>query len=698
LFGAFLSQIGERSVTYRLGVDVGGTFTDVVLYDSDSQRVWLAKTPSTPLDQSVGVIDGIRLAAGRADVGLPDLDAVLHGTTVATNAVLERRGALVGLVVTNGFRQILHLAEAWTPGPLFGFMIYEKPEPLTDTRYVREVPERIGADGAIIEPIDEGAVRTAIRELVEDGIEALTVCLLNAHANGRHERVVAEIAASIAPSLPVSISSEVLPEFREYERTVTTLVNAYVAPTLERYLTNVRDGLAAAHVRAPIQVVRSDGGLMSLESAVRNPVQTVLSGPAGGVSGASFVTSHAGFDRILTFDMGGTSTDVAVCVSGRPEITRETHVGDFPVRAPAVDVASIGAGGGSIAYVAEATGALRVGPESAGAVPGPACYGRGGSAATVTDANVVLGHLPPRLLGGEFELDPDAARAAVARVAEARGTRVEETARAIVSMVDEAMLGALRVVTVQRGRVPSEFALVAFGGAGGLHANALARILGSYPVIVPEESGVLSALGFISSEIKNEYSQTFVKSIAATTPDAVRKPFEALTTRAREWLDAERVDVSDQDVRFVVDMRYTRQGYELPIELDGVELAALDLAALERRFGEAHQALYGFVLDGGAEIVNLRVVAAGRVPFPELEPRPEGGADPSAAQTGTHRVWTPEEALDVPTYARAALEPGMAIEGYAIVEQYDATTVVLPGHRAVVDAWRNLLIRPAEAM
>ena len=426
----------------------------------------------------------------------------------------------------------------------------------------------------------------------------------------------------------MSISSEVLPEFREYERTVTTLLNAYVAPTLERYLTNVRDGLAAAHVRAPIQVVRSDGGLMSLESAVRNPVQTVLSGPAGGVSGASFVASHAGFDRILTFDMGGTSTDVAVCVSGRPEITRETHVGDFPVRAPAVDVASIGAGGGSIAYVAEATGALRVGPESAGALPGPACYGRGGTAATVTDANVVLGHLPPRLLGGEFELDPDAARAAVARVAEARGTGVEETARAIVSMVDEAMLGALRVVTVQRGRVPSEFALVAFGGAGGLHANALARILGCYPVIVPEESGVLSALGFISSEIKNEYSQTFVKSIAATTPDAVRKPFEALTTRAREWLDAEKVDVSDQDVRFVVDMRYTRQGYELPIELDGVELAALDLAALERRFGEAHQALYGFVLDGGAEIVNLRVVAAGRVPVPGARGAPGGRSGP----------------------------------------------------------------------
>jgi N-methylhydantoinase A len=308
----------------------------------------------------------------------------------------------------------------------------------------------------------------------------------------------------------------------------------------------------------------------------------------------------------------------------------------------------------------------------------------------------VLGHLPPRLLGGEFELDVDAAYDAVARVAEARGAGVEETARAIVSMVDEAMLGALRVVTVQRGRVPGEFALVAFGGAGGLHANALARILGCYPVIVPEESGVLSALGFISSEIKNEFSRTFVKSIAATTPDAVRKPFDVLTARAREWLDSENVEVAGQDVRFILEMRYKRQGYEIPIELDGVELAALDLAALERRFGEEHSRLYGFVLEGGAEIVNLRVVATGRVPLPELESRPEGGKDASAAQSGTHEVWTPGGTLDVPTYVRAALEPGMTIEGYAIVEQYDATTVVLPGHSAVVDPWMNLLIRPSE--
>ena len=682
---------------YRLGVDVGGTFTDVLLHDGEQQRMWLAKTASTPHDQSVGVIDGIRLAAERAEITLPNLDAILHGTTVATNAVLERRGALVGLIVTRGYRHILHLAEAWTPGPLFGFMVYEKPEPLTDTRYVREIPERIAADGAIVEPIDESAVRSAIEELVDDGVEALTVCLLNSYANARHERVVAGIAAEVAPELPISISSEILPEFREYERALTTLVNAYVAPTLERYLRNVRSGLEAAKVTAPLQVVRSDGGLMSLEAAATNPVQTVLSGPAGGVSGASFIASAAGFDQILTFDMGGTSTDVAICVGGRPEITRETNVGDFPVRAPAVDVVSIGAGGGSIAYVAEATGALRVGPESAGADPGPACYGRGGARATVTDANVVLGHLPPRLLGGAMELDVEAAYAAVERVARERGAGVHETARAIVDMVDEAMLGALRVVTIQRGRAPGEFALVAFGGAGGLHANALARVLGSYPVLVPEESGVLSALGFISSDIKNEFSQTFARSLASVTPDAVREPFEVLIKRAHEWLDAESVQTERQELHFILDMRYERQGYEIPIELSGSEFAAMNLAALERRFGEEHRRLYGFVLGGGAEVVNLRVVAVGQMPLPELERHQGRGRETSTAQTGVHSVWTAEGTIEVPTYARQALEPGMVVRGYAIVEQYDATTVVLPHHKAVVDSWKNLLISPEES-
>jgi N-methylhydantoinase A len=681
-------------MAYRLGVDVGGTFTDLLLHDSDTGQVWVGKTPSTPHDQSVGVIEGIRLISEKSGISTDDLDVILHGTTVATNAVLERRGARVGLLVSEGFRHILHLAEAWTPGPLFGFLIYDKPEPLADSQDIREVPGRIDATGSVVRDLDDEAVRLAIGELRDAGVEALTVCLINSFANPEHEQRVARIAAEVAPGLPVSVSSEVMPEFREYERAVTTVVNAYVAPALDRYLSNLRDGLAGQAPRAGLQVVRSDGGLMSLDAAREMPVHTVLSGPAGGVSGASFIGGKAGFDRLLTFDMGGTSTDVAVCLAGEPEVTRETRVGDFPVRAPAVDVESIGAGGGSIAYVAEATGALRVGPQSAGADPGPACYGRGGTQPTVTDANVVLGHLPPRLLAGAMELDVDAAHRAIETVARPLGLGVHEAAGGIVRLVNESMLGALRVVTVQKGRVPSEFALVSFGGAGGLHANALAALLGCYPIVVPQESGVLSALGFVASDVRNELSQTFIRATEDADADEIRSGFDALLRQARQWLGDEGVPAGDQRVEFLVDMRYHRQGFEIPVELDAGEIAELDLDRLAARFAAEHRRLNGFDLPGGAEIVCLRTLAIGKVPAPEIDPEDPGSRDPADARRGTQEVWTSGSAEAVPTYDRALLRAGMEIAGYAIVEQYDATTVILPGHVATVDPWLNLLIRP----
>jgi N-methylhydantoinase A len=681
-------------MTLRLGVDVGGTFTDLLLHDSDSGEVWLAKTPSTPADQSVGVLEGIRLVTERAGVPIGDLDAILHGTTVATNAVLERRGARVGLLVTSGFRHILHLAEAWTPGPLFGFMVYDKPEPIAALEDVREIPGRIKADGSIREELDEDAARAAIADLQASGVEALTIALFNSYANEAHEQRVAEIAAEVAPELRVSVSSTVLPEFREYERTTTTVVNAYVAPVMDRYLSNLRTRLDEAQAGAGVQVVRSDGGLMSLDAAREMPVNTVLSGPAGGVSGASYIGERAGYSKILTFDMGGTSTDVAVCLDGAPLITRETSVGDFPVRAPSVEVESIGAGGGSIAYVAEATRALRVGPESAGADPGPACYGRGGKRATVTDANVVLGHLPPRLLDGAMELDVDAAYAVVGEVAEALGVPVQVAARGIIDLVNEAMLGALRVVTVQKGRTPADFALTSFGGAGGLHANALAALLGSYPVIVPNESGVLSALGFVASDVKNEFSQTVIRLIAEGEGLELDEHFASLGGQAKAWLDGEDVPAADQSVEFSIDMRYYRQGFEIPVAVSADELGSLDASELSRRFAEAHNQLYGFDLEGGVELVCVRALANGRVPSPELAPGELGPADPSTAQNGTQKVWVGDEQVDVPTYTRAKLRPGMTLTGYAIVEQYDSTTVILPDHVATVDPLLNLIITP----
>ena len=678
----------------RLGIDVGGTFTDLLLHDTASGELWVAKVPSTPDDQSLGVLDGIRAMGDIAGVSAERLGAILHGTTVATNAVLEKRGARVGLLVSEGFRSILHLAEAWTPGPLFGWMIYEKPEPIADVEDTVEVSERVGADGSVLRVLDHDAARAAITTLRDRGVQALTVSLMNAFANPEHERAVAQLARSEAPGLPVSISSDILPEFREYERTVTTVVNAYVSPVLDRYLSRLQQRLAESGAGAELRVVRSDGGLMSIDSARSTPVNTVLSGPAGGVQGAAYVAARAGLDRILTFDMGGTSTDVATCIGAVPSITRETSVGEFPVRAPSVEVESIGAGGGSIAYVAEVTGALRVGPRSAGAEPGPASYGRGGEEATVTDANLVLGHLPPRLLGGAMELDADAAAAAVDELATTLGIEREAVAAGIVDIVTENMLGALRVVTVQKGLAPSDFALVSFGGAGGLHANALAALLGCFPVLVPPESGVLSALGFVASEVKNEFSQTFIRDAEAIPEGELRAQLADLAAQGDSWLADERVAAGERAIDYVVDMRYQRQGFEIPIELAADELDALSIAGLVDRFTAAHKRLYGFGLEGGAEVVNLRAIARGRVPTPEIPAHDLSPADPSSAQRGVQSVWQDGVEREVPTYERAQLSSGMRIPGYAIVEQYDATTVILPGHVAEVDPYLNLLITP----
>ena len=668
----------------RVGIDVGGTFTDLFLHDSASGRFWIGKTPSTPRDQSIGVLEGIRQIADTAALPADRIEQILHGTTVATNAVLEGKGSRVGLLITEGWSQLLHLAESWTPGPLFGFFGYEKPDPLVDYEDIREVPERIDARGEVLKGLDEEAARRGVRELRDAGVEAITICLLNAYANGDHERRVKEIALEelAGTKIPVSISVEITPEFREYERATTTVMNSYVGPILQRYLGNLEAQLQSGNVLAPVHVVRSDGGLMSVTAAREHPVQTVLSGPSGGVNGAAFVAKRAGYDRILTFDMGGTSTDVAVSIGGEPSVTRETRVGAFPVRAPSVEVETIGAGGGSIANVSEITGALRVGPQSAGADPGPACYRRGGTLPTVTDANVVLGHLPPKLLGGKMELDVEAAHRAVQIVADQMGVDVKRAAEGIIDIVNENMLGALRVVTVQKGLDPSEFALVSFGGAGGLHANAMAEALGCYPVIIPRESGVLSALGFIVADIRNEFGTTFISTTERTTMAEVQKVFGELGAQARAWLAGEGVAEADQVVTFMADMRYYRQGFELPVDTEG----AATLEELADRFRAIHDRLYGFGLPGSVELVNLRARAIGRVTKPEMAATEGAGADASSARVDEH--------LGVPLYERELLKPGMEIRGKAIVTQFDATTLILPNHIARVDRHLNLLIEP----
>lgn len=685
-------------MTLNLGIDVGGTFTDLFLYDSDGARSWSAKTPSTPANQASGVMTGIREICVRAGIEPAALDAVLHGTTVTTNALLEGTGSAVGLLTSYGWRNVLHLADSWTPGPLFGFFSYEPPEPVVPLERIRQLRERIAADGEVIMALDDSDVETMVTQLLATGMEALTICLHHSYAFPDHEQRAAALAAKViegaGSTIPISISSEVSPEFREYERTVTTVLNSYLGPVMRRYLSSLEAGLKDIPVTASLQVVRSDGGLMSVSAAQRHPVATALSGPSGGVNGAAFLASRAGFDRIITFDMGGTSSDVAVCRGGIPTVTRETRVAAFPVRAPAISVETIGAGGGSVANVSEVTGSLRVGPESSGADPGPACYGRGGTLPTVSDANVLVGHLPPLLLGGEMTLDVDAATRAFEPLAKALDVDIHRAAQAVIDVVNGNMLGALRVATVQKGLSPRDFALVSFGGAGGLHANALAAALGSFPVIIPPEPGVLSALGFVVADVRNEFAQAHLRPLQGESLSALHDDLAALSAQASAWLDAEQVSADRQEVTHVIDMRYRRQGYEIAVDFSR-DISDLSHSQIAERFEQQHRLMYGFVLPAEIEIVTIRARAVGRTEKLKTETGPVGGSDSDAAVVGTQRSYLGGSFADIPIYERAALQPGMTLNGKAIVRQYDSTVLVLPGYRATVDRFFNLLIDEA---
>jgi len=679
----------------RLGVDVGGTFTDLLLHDEVTQRTYQAKTPSTPEDQSIGVAAGVKLICEKAGISPKQISVILHGTTVATNAVLEGKGARVGLLVTEGFEYTLHLAKAWTPGPLFGWINMEKPDPLASLADTRGIPERMNARGEIVKALDIEKATALIDDVCTSGIEALTISLMHSYANPEHERALGAIVTARYPDIPVSLSSDILPEFREYDRAITTVMNDYVRPIMKRYLSRIEDRLKADGVTARLHIVRSDGGLMSAAAASERPVHTVLSGPAGGVTSTMTLSRRSGFPRLLAFDMGGTSTDVSVIIDGEAAISRSTEVGMFPAKVPTLDVRSVGAGGGSIADVSELTGSLRVGPRSAGARPGPASYGRGGTEPAVSDANVVLGYLPPLLLGGEMKLDVDAARAAVTGIGKTLGLSSEEAAKGILDIANETMLGALRVITVQRGLDPREFGIVAFGGAGPLHANALAQLLGCYPVLVPPNPGVLCALGFLEADFRNEFVQTFIRSTSGLDPAAVWSRFDTLEAKAKIWLSEQEVTAKDASIHYTLDLRYEQQGFEVSVDVSPELVKAKgDLAPILADFHAIHERLYGVRFTVPVELVALRVVARGATP-PVDEKAPEAGAgDVKAAIIETHPAYFDGGWQDTPHYDRTRLGVGARIDGPAIIRQYDTTTVLLPRHYAEVDAHGNILIWP----
>ena len=677
-------------MTYRLGVDVGGTFTDLLIIDEASGQTFRDKVPSTPHDASEAVVAGARQLCERAGIAPGELALFLHGTTVATNAVLEHKIARVGLIVTDGYRHILQIARSLVPGGLAAWIVWPKPEPMAPLEATIEAPGRMGADGMEVRPLDEAALRRNLRRLREEKVEAITVCLINSYLNDTHERRVAAICTEELPDVPISLSADILPEMQEYERALTTVANSAVRPTVSKYIGNLQRELVAWGTGAKLSLLRSDGGLMSAEKSRDAPVNLLMSGPAGGVAGALWIARNSGHANVLTLDMGGTSTDVALIEGYQPRLRRETSVGHLTVRVSSLDVKTVGAGGGSIASVPAVTGALRVGPQSAGAVPGPAAYGRGGKLPTVTDANVVLGFLPENLLGGSFKLDHAAAAHSVQTVADALGLGLMEAAAGIVAIVNETMYGALRLVSISRGYDPRDFALMAFGGAGPLHGDALGVLMGSWPVIIPPSPGVLCAYGDATTRLRVDVQRSFNRLVTGLGDGEVTAVLDELSAQVSAELATEGVAAVDQELRFEIDVRYAGQAFEVPLDVARTGT----IADLTQRFDAEHLRLFTFNLAVPQELVNIRAVALGKAANVAAERIAAGDGSPAAAKLRDHEVWMDGASRAAVIYDRAKLRAGDVIVGPAIVTEMDSTTLVLNGHVATVDAFANILIRP----
>ncbi|MBU2979354.1 hydantoinase/oxoprolinase family protein [Alteromonas sp. C1M14] len=684
-------------MSYRLGVDVGGTFTDLLLINEISGETFTAKVPSTPHDSSVGVLNGIDRICEESGVNVADIARVMHGTTVATNAVLTGKGASVALVTTQGYKHVLQVARSFCPGGLGGWVSYVKKPLLAPLELTIEASERVGADGSIVKALDEEKLMQSLQALKDKGgFSALTISFINAYVNGENERQAKAVAQRVFPDMPISISSDVVPELQEYERTETTVVNSYVRPEVAKYVDNLYGALTERMGSdIHLSILRSDGGLASARSAAESPVNLLMSGPAGGVAGAIHFCKQGGFNDILTFDMGGTSTDVALIQNATARVRRETRVGDVTVRAPSVDVRTVGAGGGSIAFVPELTKALRVGPESAGAKPGPAAYMKGGVEPTVCDANVVLGYLPSDVqLGGKMAINRDAAVAAVKKVADAMDISVEEAAEGIIKIANEAMFGALRLVSVEQGFDPREFALVGFGGAGPLHANALGILTQAWPAIIPPGPGVLCAYGDATTQVRDEASQTLVSLIDNLTEDAFKHVLKELAEKASSTLLADGISMDEQTITYEADVRYTGQAFQLCVPFSKQDIEDNGLSLLKKHFDAEHTQLFTFALEDGHEVVMVRAVATAKSKALPTPPPVNTSYTLEDCMITESQIYYEGRYHDAIIYERRKLHEALSVKGPAVICEMDSTTVVLPGYVATVDVVGNLLLNP----
>jgi N-methylhydantoinase A len=696
----------------RIGIDTGGTFTDVVAVDEETGETTTTKTPSTPADPAEGFLTGVRKVLDL--LGIPEdaagsaVTAVCHGTTVATNQLLEGKLDRIGFVTTEGYESVLEIARQSVPDGYGNSYFWVKPPRIVPADLVRTVRGRLDPTGAEVRPFDSDDARAAARFFRDAGIDTIGVCFLHAYADDAHERRMLEVLREEHPDAVVSISSQVLREYREYERSVTTLVDAAVKPKVAAYVTNIRTRLDEIAPGVPFYVMKSNGGVLSAAEVVHQPITTMLSGPAAGALGAALIAGTAGFDRVLTCDGGGTSTDVTAVIGGEPALTTEGSVGDYPSKIPMIDVVTVGAGGGSIAWLSP-EGTLKVGPRSAGADPGPICYPSGGDEPTVTDAHVVLGRIPPHLLGGEIPLSAEAAREGLRRLGATLDMDLERTATGILEISAWNQANALRQVTVARGLDVRDFTLTTFGGSGSLLACRLMDILGLPRTLVPPNPGNVSAFGLLTVDVRNDYVQTVVRRHVDIDVAALEDGYAGLERQAQAALDGEGFARHQQRMQRTADLRYVGQAFEVRVPVrtpeDG---AALDRAAVEeagQAFHAAHRRLYGydFATDPrqAVEWVNLRVSGIGPIRRPDivrLEPR-EGGTD--RAVTGSRRVsfdaahassssgggW-----MDTPTYDRPRLAPGDVVRGPAIIEEFGSTLPVHPGFAATVDAYGNVLL------
>ncbi|MGH8828124.1 MAG: hydantoinase/oxoprolinase family protein [Jiangellaceae bacterium] len=683
----------------RIGIDTGGTFTDVVAVDEETGDLVTTKTPSTPADPAEGFMAGVHKVLTELGVGGEAISAVSHGTTVATNKLLEGKVENLGFITTEGYEHMLEIARQSVPDGYGNSYFWVKPERIVPADRVRTVGGRLAVDGSEIRPFDDDAAVAAARFFRDRGVSTIGVCFIHAYANPEHELRMREVLSREFPEATVSISAEVLREYREYERSVTTLVDAAVKPNIRRYVENIKhrlddfttDGSATRAV--PFYVMKSNGGVLSAEEVVHQPITTVLSGPAAGALGAAVVARGAGFPSVLTCDGGGTSTDVTVVLDGHPALTTEGTVGAYPSKIPMIDVVTVGAGGGSIAWISP-EGTLKVGPQSAGADPGPICYDKGGTDVTITDAHVLLGRIPPHLLGGEIPLDVVAARAGVEQLAARLGLGLEAAAVGVLEISAWNQANALRRITVKRGLDVRDFTLVSFGGSGSLLACRLVDILGLDGVMVPPNPGNLSAYGLLTVDVRNDYVQTAVARQSALDLTTIAKILDGLQAEGAAALEREGFPPDDRRFVRTADLRYFGQAYEVRVDVpDGPVTAELVDAVADVFHGE-HRKLYGYDFRGDArqevEWVNLRVTGVGPIRKPGIrEIRAGSGAE--NARTGTRRVYF-DEWVETPIYDRAGFGAGDVVTGPAILEEFGSTVPVHPGFRAEIDRFGNVLM------